>query len=369
MPDTEATYEREFIQLLKQAGFLRNLSTWIALVSGRLNVLKNKSFAEGNPPWRILRYQHVVHPELAKYPILNTEFVRPQTFAAQMRYLKNETNIVSLNQLTKSLRENQTIEPGTIALTFDGGYLDHYEEAAPILEKYSLPATIFMPSAFIGTMYQPWQKLLISSLQLLRDEGFPFPIIEGYFEEEFISKLETASPDYSINESVILLIVDYLKAQSLEKRALGLKVFEDLTARDIGGLPEAKVFMSWENAKELKNINIDFAPLGHSMVPFNQLGAEFLKEEIKNALVGFKEQNLEPLAIFALPEGEMGPEVMQELENLDIKLALGLGVYDIPKTFDKASILGRVNIYQQASDTVGAFAARVWNLNLRKYFY
>jgi peptidoglycan/xylan/chitin deacetylase (PgdA/CDA1 family) len=43
-----------------------------------------------------------------------------------------------------------------LAITFDDGYRDNHDHAAPILKKYNLPATFFVATHFIGTDFVPW---------------------------------------------------------------------------------------------------------------------------------------------------------------------------------------------------------------------
>jgi peptidoglycan/xylan/chitin deacetylase (PgdA/CDA1 family) len=51
---------------------------------------------------------------------------------------------------------------GTLSITFDDGYRDNYEVAAPILKRLDLPATFFVTTGFIGTRrVAPWDQNLV----------------------------------------------------------------------------------------------------------------------------------------------------------------------------------------------------------------
>lgn len=86
---------------------------------------------------------HSVAPDAAVANRLLT--VSVDAFRRQMRFLKSRHyNVISLESIAILIKDKKRIPPKTIAITFDDGYKDNYTYAFPILQKYNLPATIFI---------------------------------------------------------------------------------------------------------------------------------------------------------------------------------------------------------------------------------
>jgi len=80
-------------------------------------------------------------------------------FENQMAYLSRRYHPISLEHMVQHLRQRTALPANAIAVTFDDGYLDNYENAYPILRKYDIPATIFLATDFIGTGQIPaWER-------------------------------------------------------------------------------------------------------------------------------------------------------------------------------------------------------------------
>lgn len=78
--------------------------------------------------------------------------VSPAQFAAQMAWLRERgARVVSLAEGIAQLRRDSDVGQ-LVALTFDDGYADFGEHAAPVLAKYSVPATLFIVTARIGAV-------------------------------------------------------------------------------------------------------------------------------------------------------------------------------------------------------------------------
>ncbi|AQP99600.1 polysaccharide deacetylase [Pseudoalteromonas aliena] len=105
----------------------------------------------------ILQYHHVSET----LPAVTS--VSADTFTKHLNYLKdNNFNVIPLNKLLSALQQGQTLPEKTIAITFDDGYNNNYDEAAPILEQFGYPYTIFVNPKLIdeGQSYvMGWDKL------------------------------------------------------------------------------------------------------------------------------------------------------------------------------------------------------------------
>lgn len=76
-------------------------------------------------------------------------------FEGYCDFFSRHFRVISLRSLVDRIARGDTLERH-LAITFDDGYRDNFEIAAPILERLSLPATFFLVSQWIGTDVVPW---------------------------------------------------------------------------------------------------------------------------------------------------------------------------------------------------------------------
>lgn len=104
----------------------------------------------------ILNYHRLVSPDPHTLSLHERRLgVSRDSFEAQMQFLANNAHVVPLAELVARLRSGEAAN-GCVAVTFDDGYLDNYIEALPILELYSIPATVFVTTAFVLGDIFPW---------------------------------------------------------------------------------------------------------------------------------------------------------------------------------------------------------------------
>lgn len=103
----------------------------------------------------ILMYHSVVENPQTKW-IDPANHVPANVFARQMEFLSRHRNVIGLNKLVSILQEDMIPPTGTVVITFDDGYLDNLTIAAPILDRYELPATLFLPTSYIDRGETQW---------------------------------------------------------------------------------------------------------------------------------------------------------------------------------------------------------------------
>jgi peptidoglycan/xylan/chitin deacetylase (PgdA/CDA1 family) len=96
----------------------------------------------------------------AQYPVILTYHsisegdsplkISPPLFADQMEWLRTNGNVISLAEIVSALAERKLLPERTVALTFDDGFHDFYDSAAPLLLRLGLPATVFLATGYCG---------------------------------------------------------------------------------------------------------------------------------------------------------------------------------------------------------------------------
>jgi peptidoglycan/xylan/chitin deacetylase (PgdA/CDA1 family) len=123
---------------------------------GLLQAGRLKRFLKGKTAWRdcrvvILMYHRVFETSSDPWELC----VSPKHFGLHLELLRRYFPVLSLKQLLKALRNAQLPKRGVV-LTFDDGYADNLWNAKPLLEKYGLPATVFITSGSLDSRSEFW---------------------------------------------------------------------------------------------------------------------------------------------------------------------------------------------------------------------
>jgi peptidoglycan/xylan/chitin deacetylase (PgdA/CDA1 family) len=81
--------------------------------------------------------------------------VTPEHFAEQLEILRQYTQPISLQHLVRAYHDGHLPERA-VAVTFDDGYLDNLVNAKPLLERYDIPATVFVTTGKLSHRREFW---------------------------------------------------------------------------------------------------------------------------------------------------------------------------------------------------------------------
>jgi peptidoglycan/xylan/chitin deacetylase (PgdA/CDA1 family) len=104
--------------------------------------------------------------------------VSPRHFEQHLQVLRRRTNPIALRDIVAGVRAGKVPEPA-VAITFDDGYADNAIEAAPLLVRHGIPATIFATTATMGTtrefFWDDLERIFLSPGDLPQQLNIGFP--------------------------------------------------------------------------------------------------------------------------------------------------------------------------------------------------
>lgn len=127
--------------------------------------------------------------------------VTPVCFENHLQFLKKHYNIIPLSELSGLLIAG-TLKGNEAAVTFDDGYRDNIINALPLLEKYNIPATIFITTGALGrkASFEWDMKYKESDRAVFLSETeikslYEHPLIEIGAHTETHQRLASATPE------------------------------------------------------------------------------------------------------------------------------------------------------------------------------
>ncbi len=82
--------------------------------------------------------------------------VAPRRFDEHLEFLRQHARPMRLRQLSQSLLNGNNLTDRSVIVTFDDGYADNLHNAKPLLERYGIPATVFLTTGYIGQEREFW---------------------------------------------------------------------------------------------------------------------------------------------------------------------------------------------------------------------
>lgn len=238
------------------------------------------------PSARILYFHRVNSDSDPFFPSTTTKL-----FEEEMRFLARYKKVVSLANLVKHL-EGDSTEP-VFAITFDDGYQDNCENAFPILQRYGLPATIFLTTGSMDSREPLWFEQLSLAL---KTSGREFIDMEVDLPRRFW--LRTQSERLGANDQIFGLLRGLHDA---ERRELLAQIYRKLEIS--GGGERQNKMLTWDQVRLMQSQGIDFG--GHTVDhPFiSRLSRESIVWEVSECKRRIEDELQTGVDFFAYPNG------------------------------------------------------------------
>jgi peptidoglycan/xylan/chitin deacetylase (PgdA/CDA1 family) len=196
----------------------------------------------------ILMYHGIVDSDDARW--IDPRFsVSISTFEAQMKFLRRHRHVISMTELVDTIDRKKTVRPGTVVITFDDGYKNTLDTAAPILKRCDLPAIVYLATGYVSREKGQFIDVLFSAFRGRTRYALDLPD-QGIDASSNLRDSEVARRIY-------LDIAHRLMVSSFEdrERLLG-EVVEQLEPLDRARAP--RLTLTWEEVHHLQRIHPRF---------------------------------------------------------------------------------------------------------------
>ncbi len=266
----------------------------------------------------ILTYHNVVwHAPSAFNMLVRKEWVQKRAFEEQIAFVAERFGVVPLEEIVAAVRAGRSI-PNACAITFDDGYAGVYTCAAPVLERYGLPATFFVVTQGMSDG-EACEHDLFDRLEA----------VVHLTAEKAVDLSEFGLGVRSLDCDACK--VDFIKAV---RRQISATHWSERDAIDESlcrrlAVPQEQVVaylehdayrrMSWEEARDLTRRGFAIGSHTRTHAPLSQLDGDQLEQEVCGSYADVREQTGQREIAFAYPFGR--PEHMSEAAMAAVRRA------------------------------------------------
>jgi len=216
-------------------------------ISGALGVNRLFTLLNRHRPG-VLVFHGVTRDERSDFCNYQGKHLHLSIFAGLMEYVAEHFNAVPLARIVDWLETGRGLPDRALAVTFDDGYRNVLTDAAPVLKRLGIPATLFVVTDFVFERRMLWPDRLVSALSLTRLTGLRLSIGGETMDLPLTDRHEKIAADRLIrrhckqlpDDERIRFIEDAIEQLGVEERQLvnawdGHRAVEPDELRDLAG--------------------------------------------------------------------------------------------------------------------------------------
>jgi len=293
---------------------------------GRRLAAVRQRLPDRRPRALVLVYHRVGQRNLDPWRLM----VEPEIFSGHMETLARDWSPLSLAELVEGF-SRRCLPEGAVAVTFDDGYADNLEVAAPILLEHGIPTTLFVATEPIDSGGSLWWDDLASLL--LEPAELPTTLTLSSCEDRKWQirplsadqrwSAEDAPPPWEADPETRLrafyevwLALRALDVQTREAALQEIAEWADSTR------PQSRTLLTWEQVREfasLPGFDLGAHTLTHPDLPSRS--AEHARAEIARGADRLASQIGVQVEHFAYPFGSWSRSVARLVADLGFRAA------------------------------------------------
>lgn len=261
-------------------------------------------------------------------------------FEKTLRYAQKRFHTIPLNELLFNPPPHSA-KP-LAAITFDDGYHDFLDYSIPLLQKYQLPATLFVVTDCIEKNIPTWTYIvdyLFENSKKLQMHNFIFPELPSEFQNaNWLDNIERINYGKRIKQHI-------KRIPSAKRKAIissFVNNFDDVKK------PEG-MMLSWKELGEIKASGIEIG--SHSVTHATLASIEDeneLKLELENSATILKERLGTISPVFSYPCGSFNDYVKTITRNAGYKAGLAVNGRLYNSSKDDVFEVPRIELYNQS---------------------
>jgi len=276
--------------------------------SGLLSPLARAvGYARRAPAFPILTFHRVNDDGDPFFPAVPTA-----VFEDHVAHLARHYDVLTIEEAAERLQARRAPRNG-LAITFDDGYRDNLTQAAPILARHGIPATIFLATGHIGTGIPMWFDQVAQALKTTEADA----VVLGAGRP-----LELSSRSSRL--VALQAALAHLKSlPDLERRRALDRLVATLSPRPF---PDAEpVMLDWPGVAEIRRLGFSVGAHTISHPILSRVTAEQAWTEISGSKSTIERMLGEPVRAFAYPNGgaeDYTPAVVAQVRDAGFLCAL-----------------------------------------------
>ncbi len=288
----------------------RRLLVWLQRSLGLFGVARLYTWLRAPDGFLILMYHSV--PDSARAPFIDPSNAVPaDVFEQQLSLLSKTCSVISLADAIACQKARRAMPDRSVVITFDDGYFDNYEVAAPLLAKYGLPATVFVCTGYVHRQEPQWIDELYNAFRFRQVDSLTLSEYSVDFALDSVREERAAYQFLSSN----LLTKGYAA-----RRALLDEVNVQLAPRE--AVP--RLTLRWEDLRAMRREfpNLELGLHTHDHLDLSGIAVSAAIAEIRKSQAMFESEMGFPARYFSYPYGRATRALVDSLSGLGIDAAV-----------------------------------------------